>query len=322
MKIGIIGTGLIGGSLALALKNIAGKYEVSCWNRDLKNSKKAKNLNAVDSFFENIEDLAIWSDVIFICTPLSTYSEISKKLAKVITKETIITDVGSVKEKPTNIIKSLLPTKFTSNFVPVHPIAGKELSGIDNADKNLFESKKIIICKPRNCKKAKKISQIWSDIKSEIEFLNAKKHDEIYGYVSHYIQLLSFELSSFFSKKEKSELPEFTRLMNSPKSMWNEIFNLNKENLKKIHKEFLSNVQKNLKLKIYPNSKSDVEQISYFFAITINNITPKDYLNYIGTGYKSFTYPINCYNDCNCYLTDKALEKIKIIINELKKIKI
>jgi prephenate dehydrogenase len=318
MKIGIIGTGLIGGSLALALKK-SPKYKIYCYNRRVETSKKAIKLKAVDKYFESIDELAGNSDVIIIATPLGTYADISKKLAPHLNGKKIISDVGSVKSVPTQQVLKIIPAKYKSFFVPAHPIAGKEKGGLENASANLFKGKKLIICKTANCKKGKITAQLWKDVGAEIELLNANKHDEIYAFVSHYVQLLSFACAKHLGKN----LGEFSRLMNSPKDIWDEIFLFNRTNLKKVNDKFLISLLRKLRYIKQYKGANEFEVAAKIIVDSYIETVPSDYRKYGGSGYKSFT---SILSSGNKNAKEADVKKVSAIItkiyNDLKKTKL
>jgi len=287
MRIGIIGTGLIGGSLGLALKGNK-KYSVYCFNRRVEISKKAVQLGAAQKYFETIEELTKNSDVIIIATPLASYPAICKKISKELTAEKIISDIGSVKYLPVKEALKNIPKIFHNNFIPAHPIAGSEKAGVENAKAEMFADKKLLITpysKTTSAAGIKIISQLWKTAGSKVEMLDAKKHDEIYAHVSHYVQFLSFELSKII----KTNLGEFNRLMNSPREMWNEIFEFNHVNLDKINRKFIRELAKtHSPIKTTRAQNSDL--ITAIIAAQIlDDITPTAYKRYAGSGYKSFT---------------------------------
>lgn len=316
MKIGIIGTGLIGGSLALALSENK-KYQIYCWNRNPENSKKTLKKTKISGYFETIEELTAASDVIVIATPLASYGDITKKIAKKITSCKIISDIGSLKLEPAKAIFKNLPKKYHKNFVPAHPIAGSEKSGIDSAKHDLFQNKKLIITKTSNCNRAKNIAKIWQDAGCKIEYLSAKKHDEIYAYVSHYVQFLSFKLEKYFPKN----MGEFSRLMHSPKDIWQEIFKYNSANLKKINKIYIKKLKGELKSINDFNSKDEAHLMAKFLVENYVDITPNNYLDYAGTGYKSFTSIMLQSNKDKVSANLETKKNLIKIIHELEKTK-
>ncbi len=330
MKLGIIGTGLIGGSLGLALKNNKewaenSSNKILCFNRRQEVSKEAISLNISDEICNSIDEITEKSDVLIIATNLSSYDEISKQIAKNLTKEKIISDVGSVKFLPSEIIKNNF-FNFSECFISAHPIAGKEISGVNSADKNLYKNKKIIICdnKNSNIQKIETIKKIWQLAGGFIEFLDAKLHDKIYAKISHFPQLLSFACKNYISN-DGVEANEFCRLQSSPINMWQEIFYYNKENLEAEIKNFINNftaIKNECEfIEINENSIQNENFISAFLIskIIFNN-TEEIYKNYAGSGFRSITNLAEKYKTSNC--TRKVLEKsfnlIEKIQNELE----
>ncbi len=314
MRIGIIGTGLIGGSLGLALKSSKKPYHISCWNRRKEVSERAVKLGAADEYFSSLVELVDNSDVLVLATPLGSYKHIMEEISPHITSDQIITDVGSVKTLPINEALKFLPKKLHGNFVPSHPIAGKEKARIDQAEAKLFRTKLTIICGIRKSPaKVKVIKHIWQDVGSKIILMDMRKHDQTYAFVSHYVQFLSFKLKKFFPKP----LGDFSRLMNSPTEIWDEIFHYNRINLKKINAHYIKALEKYVKslkagAEIYP---------AEITAKMLISMTPKAYIKYAGTGYKSFTSIVKNSNKGEKMPAAEAAKFLGKIINEFKKAK-
>lgn len=327
INIGIIGTGLIGGSLAASLcgkdfssKNSSSKnnYQLFCYNRREQVSKQALKLGVVDGYFTSISQLTKNSDVIIIATPLNTYGEIALQIAaetsensvdeKVspnkinsskISLSKIISDVGSVKFLPSAEVLNNLPANLQSNFVPAHPIAGSEKTGIDAADANLFIGKKLIITKllQTDEHKANIIAQIWADAGAEVTYLDAKTHDEIYAKVSHLPQLLSFIYKKTFAVlpfeieqigiEQSHNYAEFTRLGNSDENLWADIFKYNNAQILDC-----LNLYKNALINNSSNNKT-LENIPQILAQSLADIIAQPHKQFGGTGLKSFLTPIN-----------------------------
>ncbi len=322
MKVGIVGTGLIGGSLAYALKR-SGLYEIYCFNRNTDVSKNAKEAGAVDNYFLTSQELTEKSDIIILATTLSSYREISLNIAEHL-KDKIFTDIGSVKFKPSIEIFEIVGNDLKKNFVPAHPIAGKETSGFESASADLFIGKKLIITPFDETKKiyVNEVSKMWAVAGSIVEIISSTLHDEIYSSVSHFIQLLSFASKSLIHPSELTK--EFCRLQNSPQAMWDEIFLYNKENLQKNFLDFEKNFEK---LKLSKHTVTDDSSLinsndlsAYIISSLILKSTKEEYKNYAGTGFKSFTEIAVKFNGLKA--TSKVVEEtfitIEKIINEIK----
>ena len=138
-QITIIGLGLIGSSLALSIKKSKISSKTVGYSRSSKTRNTSKRLNLVDKVSNKLEESVRGSDLIIICTPLSSYSNIIKKIIPHISKGTIISDVGSAKEKTINEIIPLLSNDDI--FIPAHPIAGTEKSGPSAGFAELFDDR-------------------------------------------------------------------------------------------------------------------------------------------------------------------------------------
>ncbi len=295
----IIGLGLIGGSFAKALRQHKISERIYAYDLNPESLEAAIKSKIIDDFVMLDEDLSDFDFIVF-ATPLSTYEKIAKEIVKKISSNIVIIDLGSIKQIN---LKKL----FKSNFIPCHPIAGSEKVGFENSDAQLFSEKKFIIC-PENCdeKSLKKVSELVKIIGAIPEFLEAKKHDEIYALVSHLPQFLSFLTKDFSPKKISNDFFKTAfRLDNSDAEMWSDIFKLNEKNLEKFYFEFFDNLEENIKSlpsfewrrsEKMPNNLADLE--SNFAAIFFRALVVKSYLeisqianfqNYAGTGFRDFT---------------------------------
>ena len=143
-KITIVGVGLIGGSLAKALKEKNLAKTVFGYGRDRSRLEEAKKLNIIDDYSTQIEKAVNHADIIVIATPVGTFRNIFSEVKPLIVDDVIISDVGSTKTNIVDIAKEILGDK-SQCFVPAHPIAGKEKSGFEASDGNLYIGKKVII---------------------------------------------------------------------------------------------------------------------------------------------------------------------------------
>lgn len=293
----IIGIGLIGGSFTKALRKHSLTDEIIACDFDEDSLELAKIENIIDEGFSDLiflEDELNKFDLIVVATPLSSYEEIFSQLAKVKAK---VIDLGSVKD--------FKFAKMPQNFIPCHPIAGLENSGFEYSDANLFKDKKFIICKTD-----KEIENLVTKIGAKCEFLDSKKHDEIYALVSHLPQFLSFLTKDFSPEKLDDEfLQKAFRLDNSDPEIWEDIFAMNEKNLEKFYIKFFDNLEKNCQknaqelsqeiLKFSSNSESEFTSFSsdilprLIVVLSYLQIAEiKKFENYAGSGFRDFTSPI------------------------------
>jgi prephenate dehydrogenase len=271
-KITIIGVGLIGGSLAKILKNSDFASEVIGFGRNDNNLQTAKNLNIIDSFTTDIKS-AMDCDIVVIATPVGVFKDILKQI-KPFVKNQIITDVGSTKQSVERDVKGIFDSDF-NNFVPAHPIAGKEKSGCESADENLFKNKKLIITGGEKSHK-KIIQEMWLLTGAVVSEMDSKTHDDIFGLTSHLPHLLAFGLVGQMAKQKGAEkfigggFKDFSRIASSDSTMWADIFENNKDEVL----NHLENYQQELNnlAKLIKNNEKDKYK-KYFAAAKKNRDT-------------------------------------------------
>ena len=178
-KVCIIGCGLIGSSLARAIReqNLSSKI-VSSNRSDLIN-KKVLQLKIVDDSSSDTKKMVKESDLIIIATPLSSYEEVILKIKNSLKSGSILTDVGSVKESIIGLIEKHVPENVS--WIPSHPVAGTEESGPDAGFSKLFENRWCILTpsKKSNNKDIKLLENFWKKIGSKVDIMDAKQHDYI-----------------------------------------------------------------------------------------------------------------------------------------------
>jgi len=236
MNIGIVGLGLMGGSLGLALKKLPQKYSLIGYDHNLEHTKDALALNLVDKITQNLDDIKA-CDVIVLTIPVDAIIAIAQQLKDISSSCTII-DFGSSKEKISNAI----PKEVRQNFVTAHPMTGTEKFGPLAAIENLYKDKTMVICDiEKSAELQKEISlEIFKDIKSNIIFMDAKEHDRHAAFISHMPHVVSFSLAQSVMKQQDPKsiialagggFKSMSRIAKSSPNMWEDIFRQNKENL-------------------------------------------------------------------------------------------
>ena len=249
----LIGIGLIGSSIARALKKERLSEKICIFSKTKKTLNKAKKLRLGDFYTNNLDASIRGSDLIIICTPLSTYKNILSKISRHVMSDAILTDVGSSK---INVVKEFLKIKNNEiNLLPAHPIAGTEKSGPEAGFAGLFDKRWCVITPMgrNDSKSLNKLKKLWNIFGSKVQIMDAENHDKILAITSHMPHLISYSIvSSILNSKQKSQiikfsaggLRDFTRIAASDATMWKDIFLNNKVNLLKITKEF----EKSLKI--------------------------------------------------------------------------
>ena len=236
----IIGMGLIGSSIARVIKQKKIFEKVFAIDNDKTTINLTKDLNIVDEIFENLQNFSEQVDLIFICTPLSSYKNIFKELNTFIKTPTLITDVGSTKVSVINDFKSEIDNDKIS-FLPAHPIAGLEKSGPQYGFAELFENRYCIVT-PINSNDnfIELISSIWKSFGMTVEIMEAERHDRVLAMTSHIPQLIAYSVVGTATELEtqmKDEVikysaagfRDFTRLAGSDPVMWRDVYDKNKE---------------------------------------------------------------------------------------------
>jgi prephenate dehydrogenase len=239
-KVTIIGLGLIGGSLAWALKKSGELGEVFGIDVDEKSIDHAIKKRMIDSGSKEVEKGVKGSEIIVIATRVGLIAEIAKSIFTIASKGSLITDVGSVKEKIVRDIEGSIPPHL--HFVGGHPIAGGERSGVWVADHQLFVEKRCILTPTlkTNAGALAKVRKLWEIVGARVFTMDPSTHDRLFAYVSHLPHAVAYSLiNAVASQKEPDNILDFsggglrdyTRIGASSPDMWCDIFLTNKENM-------------------------------------------------------------------------------------------
>ena len=270
-KICIIGCGLIGSSLARAIKknNLAQKVVSS--NRSDVVNKKVIELKIVDDSNLDTKKMAEDSDLVIIATPLSSYEDVILKIKDSLKSGSILTDVGSVKENVINLVENNISKNVS--WIPSHPIAGTEESGPEAGFSELFQNRWCILTpsKKTNEKDINLLKSFWEKLGSKVDIMDAKQHDYILSITSHIPHLIAYNIvNTSLSVQDENEpnivkysaggLRDFTRIAASNPIMWRDVFIQNKRNTSKMIDKFIQNLE-DLKKAIENEDGKKLEQI-------------------------------------------------------------
>ena len=238
-KITIIGVGLIGGSLAKAIKENNLAKVVFGFGRDLNRLEEAQKANVIDQFSTNLKDALNNSDIVIIATPVGSFQEILSEIKPFLTSKIVISDVGSTKTNIASIVSQTLGD-YSNYFIPAHPIAGKEKSGFEASEANLFSNRKVIIT-PLETSSPDSISLIqkmWEGTGADVDFMSPESHDELLGMTSHLPHMLAFSLVNYLISKNPSAsiyaaggFKDFSRIASGDAVMWRDICIQNKDQI-------------------------------------------------------------------------------------------
>ena len=264
MKVGIIGLGLIGSSLALKISEVYN--DIRIYGEDISDS----NLNySIDNrIISNKLEEKDYSklDILFVAIPVDQVLKVLSPILDKVGENTLVVDLGSTKKPICDLVNS---NQNRRKFLAAHPIAGTEFSGPMSADSSLFDNKTIILCETE--KTENRLLNIAKDlflsIGMSIKEMTADEHDKHIAYVSHLSHITSFMLGKTVMDKEKDEetiydmagsgFESTVRLGKSSPSMWTPIFNQNKKNIIDALDEYLKNI-KNFKHLIETDNLSEM----------------------------------------------------------------
>ncbi len=238
-KVVLIGVGLIGGSLALSLKKANAVTHVVGLDRHLASLESAKQLNIIDSFTDDIASAVVDADLIVIATPVAQTEKILSAMYPYLGTNTLVTDVGSTKADVVRAARHALHEKI-AQFVPAHPIAGREKNGPEAAIDDLYIGKKVVITRQaENSDQAVElVAQAWRACGAIIHHLSPEEHDQVFASVSHLPHLLAYALVDDIAAKPHADrlfqyaasgFRDFTRIAGSSPEMWRDISLANRD---------------------------------------------------------------------------------------------
>lgn len=243
-KIVIFGVGLIGGSVALALKKAGVVTKIVGVGRNIENLQTALKLGAIDEAEADIAKAVANADLVLIATPVAQTPKILEAIIPHLAQNTVVTDAGSTK---TDIAKYVInaskqaknPEHFLSQFVGGHPIAGAEKSGVSAAKADLFSRKNVVLTPNENTSAdaIKLVRELWQSTGAKVSEMTAQAHDQIFAAVSHLPHLLAFTLVNDLAHRPNAKqlfdfaasgFRDFTRIAGSSPEMWRDISLANK----------------------------------------------------------------------------------------------
>ena len=233
----VIGTGLIGGSLCLALKEAKICNHIIGAGRSEETLKKARQLNIIDEYKTDISEAVKEADLVFVSVPLGAMQAVFEKIEAGLTAagntEAIITDAGSSKEQVQAIADKVF-SDSAKRFVAGHPIAGTENSGPDAAFSDLYKNRRVILTPAENTddKAISLVRTLWETVGAEVENMDAVHHDKVLAATSHLPHVLAFGLVHCLENIDDIEdvfrfaaggFRDVTRIASSDPTMWRDI---------------------------------------------------------------------------------------------------
>ena len=242
-KLCLIGVGLIGGSIAKAARLNGLVTTIVAYGRDvdLPNLEIAKQTGVIDAYFLELAGAINEADAVIIATPVTSVGAILTQLKPYWNNNTVYSDVGSTKGNVLAAAEAVFGD-VPDNFIPAHPIAGGEQSGVLAAKADLFAGKRLIITPTATSQTLaiEKIRQLWQGLGSEVAVMDARQHDHVLAATSHLPHILAFALVDLLGHKDEQAdifkyaaggFRDFTRIASSDPTMWQAICLANQQEI-------------------------------------------------------------------------------------------
>lgn len=276
-QITIIGTGLIGGSFALALKKRGFRGRVVGCDREPVLAR-AKAADAIDEGITDAANAARGSQIVLLATPVGGILDVIERIGPTLSEGTLLTDVGSTKDEIAARAQTVFGSNAAARFLPGHPMAGKERSGIEQADSDLFENAVWLVTPlPGQNVEAGLSGQFLELVRSigaRVLVMDLAQHDRLCAWISHLPQMLSTALAATVLDELGDDpellaiggraLRETTRIASSPYSMWRDIALTNTQNIEEALmrlEQRLAHIRENLRT---PELKAEFERGNQF----------------------------------------------------------
>jgi prephenate dehydrogenase len=252
-QLGLIGCGLMGSSFALALKRAGLVGHVRGFSPSSATTALALKMGVIDSVATSAADAATGADLVLLAVPVAATRATLQAIATVIDSGTLLMDVGSTKQDVVLVARETLGQRLPC-FVPAHPICGKEVSGVQNADVDLYAGSKVILTPlPETAPTQVALArQLWQALGSHVSQMNPSAHDAAYAAVSHLPHLLAFAMMHSLQAQAEGEqylalagsgFRDFTRIAASEPAMWRDIFLANRDELLAQSRQFQASLQ-------------------------------------------------------------------------------
>ena len=252
-QLGLIGCGLMGGSFALALKRAGLVKRVVGYSKSPSTTERARQLGVIDVEAPSALMAVSGADIVLIAVPVAATEATFKAIKHLVTPQMLIMDVGSTKRDVIDAGRRALRDQIGS-FVPAHPIAGKEVAGVEHADADLYVGKQVILTPIERTLtvQLQKAVDVWTGLGCRVLKMSPEAHDAAFAAVSHLPHLISFALMNAISGQAPGQdylslagpgFRDFTRIAASDPKVWRDIMISNREELLAQSKIFQRNLQ-------------------------------------------------------------------------------
>ena len=252
-KLCIIGVGLMGGSLARALRQAGVVSEIIGCGRDVEHLAVAQSLNVIDRYSTDITEAIAGADMIVVAVPMQAMESVFRSMQGQVDANAIITDVGSVKGHAVSAAKKVFGD-IPENYIPGHPIAGTEKNGVEASFAELFQQRRVILTPLENslAEAVEKVRAMWQACGAEVVEMGVEHHDEVLAATSHLPHMLAYALVDTLARMDDSQeifsyaaggFRDFTRIASSNPQMWHDICLANRSALKDVLHRFRDDLQ-------------------------------------------------------------------------------
>jgi 3-phosphoshikimate 1-carboxyvinyltransferase len=236
----VVGLGLIGGSFAQGLKSRGLCAEVVGVDLDAHSRQRAVELGVTDRCEADLAAACVGADVIQLAVPILAMEQVLAVLSRLELGDAVITDVGSAKGNVVRAAREVFGRQRLARFVPGHPIAGSEQSGVEASNGEMFQRYKVILTPldETDASALNLVDQLWRALGADVEHMAVHRHDEVLAATSHLPHLLAFNMVDSMAKRDESleifryaagGFRDFTRIAGSDPVMWHDIFLANRD---------------------------------------------------------------------------------------------
>jgi prephenate dehydrogenase len=255
-QLGLIGCGLMGGSFALAMKKAGLVKRVVGYSKSPSTTERARQLGVIDVEAPSALMAISGADIVLLAVPVAATEATFKAIKHLVTPDMLIMDVGSTKRDVVDASRRVLK-EYAGVFVAAHPIAGKEASGVDHADADLYYGKQVILTPIERTQtiQLQKATAVWTSLGCQVMQMSPESHDAAYAAVSHLPHLIAFALMNAINGQDHAKnylalagpgFRDFSRIAASDAHVWRDILLTNKQELlvqSKLFKQALTQLE-------------------------------------------------------------------------------
>ncbi len=240
-QLGLIGCGLMGGSFALALKKAGLVKRVVGYSKSPSTTDRARQLGVIDVEAPSALLAAAGADIVLLAVPVAATQDTLKAIKHLVTPQMLVMDVGSTKSDVVHAARQALRDRVGS-FVPAHPVTGREVSGVEYADADLYQGRQVILTPTEHTLSAQlqKAESVWTALGCRVQSMSPESHDTAFAAISHLPHMLAFAMMNGITAQAEGEtflsvagpgFRDFTRIAAGDAKMWRDILLANRDEL-------------------------------------------------------------------------------------------